>query len=730
MGPNDVSAHMRKMDPKIVRQCLHRALASAVFARAPAISRFLEYVVERALDEDQPTISAYAVATEALGRSEDFDPQIDPVVRVTAGRLRQALDRYYASEGGSDPVRIQLPSGGYAPAFEPQSGDAPARPTPPEANAPHAEAGAGAGTGADGTQATAGESIGVPEPDADPARKDLASDGSAEIGPAEQGQPPEAGTKRSDGSADGGATASARPAPDQNLRHEAQFDPTREPPPDHGQARSAPVLSAVDAGRETATAGSGPAQDGAPSTARTHKTLARRRRSPLGQLLVPLTAAFGGALIFALALLFAEWAYDPPTPSMESKIQTSSVERDSPASHTGMTSHPFRPDFFPRLALDAERVEEPLDWYRADAAKAAARSVIGRFDEVLLVSEESRDEADYDLIVEAFGLPDSMRIFLRLEQRHSGVLVWSHDYELRQESGESSPSLTSFFGRALAPVLSPYGILLSDLSSMETPPPRVLCVLKAYAYFDKEALSERLAAHECLDAMIANGVVHPTIFALKAFLHLEGYRTSRTVIFDRDDPLREAQLAARRALEAAPGSARAHQANFAVYKIERRREQALQSAERARQANPYDLDVLADVAAYLGSQGLHAEAAPLFRQTNEIALQLPSWLIANYAFHLLLTGDQIGAYELALSRPSSSSAILAAAAAIAAQDRGDISARNEAIAALMDEEPTFLADPTDRFLRRGFAADVARVLGERLAAATAASGVDVERGRQ
>jgi adenylate cyclase len=47
-------------------------------------------------------------------RPPDFDAQTDPLVRVEAGRLRRRLIEYYADEGRDDPVRLELPRGGYA----------------------------------------------------------------------------------------------------------------------------------------------------------------------------------------------------------------------------------------------------------------------------------------------------------------------------------------------------------------------------------------------------------------------------------------------------------------------------------------------------------------------------------------------------------------------------------------------------------------------------------------
>jgi hypothetical protein len=52
-----------------------------------------------------------------FGRSADFDPQLDSMVRVQAGRLRVKLSEYYAGDGAEDPIIVELPKGTYVLAF-------------------------------------------------------------------------------------------------------------------------------------------------------------------------------------------------------------------------------------------------------------------------------------------------------------------------------------------------------------------------------------------------------------------------------------------------------------------------------------------------------------------------------------------------------------------------------------------------------------------------------------
>lgn len=102
----------------LIRAGLVRVLASDAFRAAPQLSAFLSFIVERAVEGRSSELKGYTIAVEAFGRSADFDPQTDPIVRVEAGRLRRALAQYYAGEGAADPLRITMPVGAYVPAFD------------------------------------------------------------------------------------------------------------------------------------------------------------------------------------------------------------------------------------------------------------------------------------------------------------------------------------------------------------------------------------------------------------------------------------------------------------------------------------------------------------------------------------------------------------------------------------------------------------------------------------
>ena len=100
-----------------VRKQLDRILSSAAFVRNERLSRFLRFVVQQALDGKTDEVKESLIGIEVFGRVPGYDTRSDSVVRTEAAKLRVRLTEYYACEGASDPVIIELPKGGYRPVF-------------------------------------------------------------------------------------------------------------------------------------------------------------------------------------------------------------------------------------------------------------------------------------------------------------------------------------------------------------------------------------------------------------------------------------------------------------------------------------------------------------------------------------------------------------------------------------------------------------------------------------
>ena len=96
---------------------LERILQSRAIEGSENLKSFLKYVVLKSIDESEDNLKEYTIATEVFGRSHDFSPRSDSVVRVQASRLRRKLKDYYATEGKWDKVLIDLPKGHYHPVF-------------------------------------------------------------------------------------------------------------------------------------------------------------------------------------------------------------------------------------------------------------------------------------------------------------------------------------------------------------------------------------------------------------------------------------------------------------------------------------------------------------------------------------------------------------------------------------------------------------------------------------
>src|SRR6266568_6508655 len=98
---------------------LDAILASGILNRAPNLEHLLTYVCAKYFEGTAEQIKEYNIAVEALGRSPEFDQKRDSIVRVEAHRLRKRLREYYEADGAYHTIRIDIPSGQYAPRFLP-----------------------------------------------------------------------------------------------------------------------------------------------------------------------------------------------------------------------------------------------------------------------------------------------------------------------------------------------------------------------------------------------------------------------------------------------------------------------------------------------------------------------------------------------------------------------------------------------------------------------------------
>jgi TolB-like protein len=108
---------METFTPEQVRQHLQRILATPSFSDSLVLTRFLSFIVNETLEGRSHELKEYTIAIDALKKDADFNPQIDSIVRIHAGRLRRALKEFYYEAGANEEMQIHVRKGSYVPAF-------------------------------------------------------------------------------------------------------------------------------------------------------------------------------------------------------------------------------------------------------------------------------------------------------------------------------------------------------------------------------------------------------------------------------------------------------------------------------------------------------------------------------------------------------------------------------------------------------------------------------------
>jgi hypothetical protein len=96
---------------------INRLVSSQALHSSESLCKLLRYLAKHVVDHPGTPIKEFQIATEVFGRPDDFDPQLDSMVRVQAGRLRSKLTEYYSSDGLEDSIVVELPKGTYVLSF-------------------------------------------------------------------------------------------------------------------------------------------------------------------------------------------------------------------------------------------------------------------------------------------------------------------------------------------------------------------------------------------------------------------------------------------------------------------------------------------------------------------------------------------------------------------------------------------------------------------------------------
>src|ERR1700741_482089 len=97
------------------RKLVERVAASRYLAKSVRLRDLLVYLCDRVLSGPVGEINEQEAGHKVFGRPANYDTGSDNIVRVHASTLRKRLEQYFAEEGATEPLTLEIPKGKYAP---------------------------------------------------------------------------------------------------------------------------------------------------------------------------------------------------------------------------------------------------------------------------------------------------------------------------------------------------------------------------------------------------------------------------------------------------------------------------------------------------------------------------------------------------------------------------------------------------------------------------------------
>ena len=117
LGSHDQAAVLAPNVPAVpedhdsIWRAVDRIRNSSTMSGCNRLVQLLRFVVGSTLKGEASYLKETTIGVAVFGRSPDYDPKVDTIVRSQAWRLRSKLKKYYSTEGIEDPVVIDLPLG-------------------------------------------------------------------------------------------------------------------------------------------------------------------------------------------------------------------------------------------------------------------------------------------------------------------------------------------------------------------------------------------------------------------------------------------------------------------------------------------------------------------------------------------------------------------------------------------------------------------------------------------
>ncbi|NVO13409.1 MAG: tetratricopeptide repeat protein [Rhodoplanes sp.] len=285
---------------------------------------------------------------------------------------------------------------------------------------------------------------------------------------------------------------------------------------------------------------------------------------------------------------------------------------------------------------------------------------------------------------------------VRLIAMPDRTVVWQDDFAADQAAGAGDVTPPHLILHITSALLQPFGIIAAAErrkpgDGAPSPSHCLLDATQVARYFDAD---RREHTRACLEKAIVDDPTFAYGHVLLARLYLRDY----TLSFGASDNLTRALVLARRAVELAPASARAHYTLMQIQVARGFPDRGLDLGEKALALNPYDLRVLMQVGAQLVAMGYIDRGLPLLQQARRSTTSNPLPLAWSLFLAAYLQDDLATAAISADQMPGDLDFNLVARALLAAR-MGDAAGARAALATLQARRPTWIDEARDRLSR-------------------------------
>jgi hypothetical protein len=114
----------REVGPEESQDLLLRIVNSQELRRSSRLRELLLYLGKRSVKGRNAYIREQEIGAAVFERPEDYDTNIDNIVRVNVSELRKRLAHYFQEEGAGEKAIVEIPRGGYTLVFLPRAVEA------------------------------------------------------------------------------------------------------------------------------------------------------------------------------------------------------------------------------------------------------------------------------------------------------------------------------------------------------------------------------------------------------------------------------------------------------------------------------------------------------------------------------------------------------------------------------------------------------------------------------